>query len=121
MRLSFDPCALVPRDTTAESFALSAWYDDHPTVRRLWGVKDAHKLRVIVSVEATPDNNDVYPAWLANCETWSRELRSYVGRVVQLELIDEMRLDGLEIDAGSVVIADLFWRDPTLNQPYKVL
>jgi hypothetical protein len=40
---------------------------------------------------------------------------------VQLELINDLPWGGVEMDPGSVLIADLFWRDATLNQPQEVL
>lgn len=121
MKLSFDPSVTAPRNITAESLALTRWYDSQPAIRRLWGIKDAQKLRVIVAVAPTHDNDDIYPAWFANTEAWASQLHSYTGSPVQLELIHELPFDGIEIDAGSVIIADLFWRDATLNQPHEVL
>jgi hypothetical protein len=114
MKLSFEPIVVAPQDVTAESLALSQWYDSQPAVRRLWGIRGAQELRVIVVIEPTLDNDDIYPVWLANTGTWSRELHSRVGCDVQLELFLETPFDAVEIDAGSVVIADLFWRDATL-------
>ena len=52
---------------------------------------------------------------------WSSELRSFTGNPVHLELIHESACGGIEIDTGKVVIADLLWRDATLNRPYEVL
>jgi hypothetical protein len=121
MKLSLDPSVTAPRKITAESFALAWWYDSQPAVRRLWGIKEAQMLRVIVAVEPTPDNDDISPAWFANAEAWASQLHLCTGSSVQLELIHESPFDGIEIDADSVVIADLFWRDATLNQPYEVL
>jgi len=121
MKLGINPSVTVPRNITAESLALAFWYDSHPVVRRLWGIKVAQALRVIVAIEPTLDNDDVLPAWLANTEAWSRELHLRTGSLVQLELIKDLPCDGIEVDPGSVLIADLFWRDPTLNQPHEVL
>lgn len=121
MKLSIDPSVTVPQNVTAESLALARWYDSHPAVRRLWGVKVAQGLRVIVAIEPTLDNDDVLPGWLANTEAWSRELHLQTGICVQLELVKDLTCDGIEVDPGSVLIADLFWRDGTLNQPHEVL
>jgi hypothetical protein len=121
MKLSINPSVAVPRNTTAESLALAFWYDSHPAIRRLWGIRVAQGLRVIVVIEPTVDNDDVLPGWLANIEAWSRELHLRTGSLVQLELIKDLPCDGIEVDTGSVLIADLFWRDPTLNQPHEVL
>lgn len=116
MKLSFDPSATAPRNITAESVALATWYDAHPAIRRLWGIRDTQRLRVIVSVEPTHDDSDIFPVWIGNSAAWAQELRLFTGTSVQLELIDEPS-DGIEIDAGSNVVADLFWRDPTILQP----
>jgi len=121
MKLSIDPSVTAPRSITAESLALAWWYDSHPAVRRLWGIKVAQGLRVIVAIEPTLDNDDVVPGWLANSGTWSRELDLRTGSYVQLELIKDLPCDGIEVEPGSVLIADLFWRDATLNQPHEVL
>jgi hypothetical protein len=121
MKLSLDPCVIRPRDVTAESLALAWWYDSKPAVRRLWGIQEPEKLRVIVAVEPTHDNGDIYPAWLAYADAWAAELHSYTGRPVQLELIREAPCDGIEVTVDSVVVADLYWRDATLNRPYEVL
>ena len=121
MKLSIDPSVTTPRNITAESLALALWYDCHPLVRRLWGIKVAQGLRVIVAIEPTLDNDDTFPSWLAKTETWVRELRSTTGSCVQLELINDLPWGGVEMDPGSVLIADLFWRDATLNQPHEVL
>src|SRR5688500_18684093 len=116
LKLSFDPALTAPRVITAESLALASWYDAHPAIRRLWGIRDAQRLRVIVSIEPTHDDSDVYPAWIGNSMNWARELRSSTGASVQLELIDES--DGIEVDEDSTVVADLFWRDSTLILPH---
>ena len=121
MKLSVDPSFTAPRTITAESVTLASWYDCQPAVRRLWGIKDAEKLRVIVALEPTLDSDDIYPVWFANAKEWASELHLYMSRPVQLELISGPPFDGIEIGAGSVIIADLFWRDSTLNQPHKEL
>lgn len=118
MKLGFDPSVSAPRIISAESLALATWYDAHPSIRRLWGIRDAQRLRVIVAVEPTHDGSDIYPAWIGNSVGWARELGLSTGASVQLELIDEPHSDGIEIDAGSVVVVDLFWRDSTLLQPH---
>jgi hypothetical protein len=114
-KLSVKPSLATPQTVTAESVALASWYDSKPAVRRLWGVKDAQTLRVIIAVEPTLDNDDIYPAWFANAKEWTSQLHAYTKRHVQLELIQGPPY-GLEIDPGSVVIAELFWRDATVDQ-----
>jgi len=121
MKLCLDPYEVAPRDVTAASRALAGWYDSQPAIRRLWGIREAERLRVITAIEPTPDGNDVYPAWFANIEGWASELRQSMGSPVQLELIQESRCGGIEIEDDGVIIADLFWRDATLNLPNEVL
>ncbi len=112
------PPAVIRRmQHTPESLALARWYDSHASVRRLLGIREERRLRVIVAVEPTNDNDDIYPVWLANAEVWAGELRSHTGSPVQLELIQEP-FDGINIDAGGIVIADLFWRDATLGMSW---
>ena len=118
MKLSLDPSVTERRNSTAESLALAAWYDSQPLVRRLWGIKDAERLRVIVAVEPTHDGDDIYPVWLANSQAWADELHLYTGSSVHLELLDESPFDGIEFDAESVIVADFFWRDATLTPPH---
>ena len=120
MRLSLDPSDIAPRNATAESLALAKWYDANPAVQRLWGIREARMLRVVVSLVPTPDGDDVYPAWAANCRTWARELHFMTRSPVQLEAVGEPMLDGIEIDADGTVVADLFWRDATLIPPVTV-
>lgn len=114
MKLSFKPFVVTPQDVTAESQALARWYESEPSIRRLWGIRHEQRLRVIVAIEPTLDNDDVLPAWFLNSETWESALQSHIGSVVQLELLREFPWGGIEIDAGSIIIADLFWRDATL-------
>lgn len=114
MKLSLDPSVPAASRFTAESLALASWYDAQPAVRRLWGFRSAQELRVIVAVQPTHDNDDIYPTWLANTQAWASELQSCTGSSVQLELIQELPFDEIELDAESVLIADLFWRDATL-------
>lgn len=117
LKLSFDPSVNAPRDTTTESVALAQWYDANPAIQRLWGVRETETLRVIVSLEPTHDSDDVFPVWVANCQRWTRQLHKSTGKPVQLELVGEPPLDGIEFGADSTIIADLFWRDPTVIPP----
>lgn len=112
MKLSLDPSVTGPRAITAESLALAAWYDAHPAVRRMWAIRDAEKLRVIVALEPTVDNSDTHPAWLANSHAWIRELRSHTGSVVELELVDEPLINEIDTDAEGDVVVAMCWRDP---------
>ena len=114
MKLKHEPFVVAPQDVTAESLALARWYDTQPAVRRLWGIRHEQRLRVIVAIEPTLDNDDVFPAWLVNSDEWVNELELGTGSPVQLELLQESPWGGIDVDSGSVVIADLFWRDATL-------
>lgn len=113
MKLSLDPSVAPPRHVTAESVALAAWYDAHPTVRRLWGIRDRHMLGVIVTLEPTVDNNDTYPTWFACSRGWSQEIQRITGSVVKLELIEEPLVEEFDVDIEGDIIAALNWRDPT--------
>jgi hypothetical protein len=117
MKLSLDPSVTAPRNITTESLALAKWYDAHPAIQRLWAITDTQTLRVVVLIEPTHDSDDVYPAWIANRQTWARELRLLTGSAVQLELVGEPPLDGIEVHAESILVADLFWRDATVIPP----
>jgi hypothetical protein len=121
MKLCLDPSVAAPTNITPDSLALGAWYDSQPAVRRLWGIREPQSLRVVVAIESTPDNDDIYPVWFANAEAWASELRLKTGSPVRLELIDEFPGGGIEVDSDSVLVADLFWRDETLGQPYGAL
>jgi hypothetical protein len=121
MKLNLDPSLATPRSITAESLALATWYDSQPGIRRLWGIRSAEVLRVIVAVETTLDGDDIYPVWFANTRAWANELRSCTGSAVRLELVHGLPSDGIDIDEENVVIADLFWRDATLIQPHTAL
>jgi hypothetical protein len=120
MRLSFDAPTMLAREVSGAALGLAAWYDSKPDVRRLWGIRNADSIRVIVVVQATHDNSDVLPVWLACSTAWASELRRYTGAAVQLELLDD-QFGGMEIEADGVIIADLYWRDATLNRPNEVL
>jgi hypothetical protein len=120
MKLSLDPTLMPVHDASPESLALSAWYDSQPLVRRLWGIRAAQQLRVIVMVEATLDNDDVLPGWLSHCAAWREELCRSTRRPVRLQLLDEFVMAGLELDSSDVIIADIYWRDATLSHPYEV-
>ena len=117
MKLSLDPMATIPRHITAESEALAAWYDAHPTIRRLWAILksqgDAQTISVILTLEPTVDNGDTYPAWFACNQGWAREIRAITGSPVELELLDEPLVDEFEIDLEGEIVAAISWRDPT--------
>ena len=117
MKLSLDPNVMAPRHITAEAEALAAWYDAHPTIRRLWAILnsqgDAQTLSVIVTLEPTVDNGDTYPAWFACNQGWAREIQGITGRLVTLEMLEEPSVDEFEIDVDGEIVAAISWRDPT--------
>jgi len=112
VKLSLDPSVAAPRSSTPESLALATWYDSHPAIRRMWAIRHGQTLRVVVALEPTLDDSDVHPAWLANGRLWARELHSHIGGSVELELVDELRIDGVETDAKGDVVVAMCWRDP---------
>lgn len=113
MKLSLDPTGMVPRHVTAEGEALASWYDAHPTIRRLWAVRSALALNVIVTLEPTVDNGDTYPAWFACSRGWAQEIQLLTGSTVSLELLEEPAVNEFDIELDGEIIAALSWRDPT--------
>lgn len=103
----------TPESVTADALALATWYAGNPAIRRIRGVEEAQRLRVIVALEPTHDGNDIYPSWLAHCHAWARDLQQLTGKAVQLELAGESPLDGIEFHADSTFVADVSWRDET--------
>jgi hypothetical protein len=113
MKLNLDPAVAVPGHVTAQAEALSEWYDAHPTVRRLWAIRDTRSLNVILTLEPTMDGDDTYPAWFACSRGWEREIRSITSSEVKLELLDEPSVDEFEINLEGEIIVAISWRDPT--------
>ncbi len=113
MKLNLNPALTAPRRITAESEALAEWYDAHPVVRRLWAIRDAHELSVIVTLEPTVDNGDTYPAWFACSHGGAREIQSIAGSAVRLKLLDEPAGCDFEVDLEGEIVAAISWRDPT--------
>jgi len=93
---------------------LNKWYATHPAVRRLWAMEAANGIRVFVTLEPTPDGDDTLPVWFANGHAWASDLQSHTEREVQLELIVEAPIEGLDVAGDGVMIAALNWRDPTV-------
>ena len=91
--------------------ALSRWYANHASIRRLWAVDDAPALTVFVALEPSLDGDDALPAWLANRHGWAQDLRRVTQRDVRLKLIVSGVLGEPDIDADTVMIAELNWRD----------
>lgn len=98
---------------TLESAALSAWYGSRPEIRRLLAIRDDEGLRVLVQLEPANDSSDMFPAWMANRHAWIDELQFRTGSAVRLEPADESLAD--EAESFGVIVADLFWRDPSLT------
>jgi len=122
MKLRSEASVTEAQTMTAESLSLARWYDSEPAVRRLWGIRTTQGIRVIVVIEPSHDSDDVYPSWLANARAWARELGLHTGSSVQLELIQESQINRTAPDvADGIIIADLFWRDATLDEPSDVV
>jgi hypothetical protein len=113
VKLSLDPTVMIPRHVTAESEALADWYDAHPTIRRMWAIRDTQVLNVILTIEPTMDGSDTYPAWFACSRRWTQEIQSIASGTVELELLDEPRINEFEIDLEGEIVAAFSWRDPT--------
>lgn len=113
------PCLCPPvslgRSANPESAAVAAWYAAHSSVRRLWAIRDAYGLRVLVTLEPTPDGNDTYPAWIANRHAGAHELQLCTDPSVRLELLDEPVGDAAAVDAEGLIVATLSWRDPSFT------
>jgi hypothetical protein len=97
---------------TRDSATLSAWYNSRPEIRRLWAIRDAEGLRVIVHLEPTNDGDETHPAWLANGRAWVDELQLHTGGEVRLERAGE--IDAIRSSAEAVVVAACCWRDPSV-------
>jgi hypothetical protein len=99
------------RTAATEQAVLAQWYAGHPAVRRLWAIRESKGVRVIVTLEPTPDGDDIYPAWLANGHEWAQELQLRMDAAVELEVVAEPFLAELPAGLDGVLIAQLFWRD----------
>ena len=106
--------ALDPSPVTAAFVVLAKWYAAHSVVRRLWAIKESQRTRVIVTLEPTRDGNDISPAWLANGHEWAHELQLRMDGPVQLEVMDEPPLAEFATGVDDVLVAELFWRDPSM-------
>jgi hypothetical protein len=111
MNLILDPSLDDGRTVSAAFVVLAEWYAAHSAIRRLWAIKESQGMRVIVTLEPTHDGNDIYPAWLANGNEWAHELEMRIGGPMQLEVTDEPLLPAGV--GGGVLVAELFWRDPS--------
>jgi hypothetical protein len=114
MKLSLDPANMAPLPhVTAEAEALADWYDANQAIRRLWAIRSALALNVIVTLEPTVDNSDTSPPWLACGRRWASEISSLTGATVSLELFEEPLTAEFDIEFEGEIIAALSWRDPT--------
>ncbi len=113
MKLSLDPAAMMPAHVSAEAEALAEWYDAHPAIRRLWAVRDAQVLTVVLTLEPTMDNGDTSPAWLAFGRVWANEIQSLTGGDVLLEQREEPLACEFEVELEGEIVAAISWRDPT--------
>jgi len=94
-----------PTDVTA---ALSRWYAENSSIRRLLAIDDASAITIFVALEPSPDGDDALPLWLANARIWGSDLAALIAREVRLEL-----LEGVEspMTVPDEFIAHLYWRD----------
>jgi hypothetical protein len=100
---------------TRESAALSAWYASPPEIRWLLALRDIQGLRVFVHLEPSLDSNEIHPAWTANRDVWMDELQSRTGSTVRLEHADGPFGDEVMTDGPGIVVAAMFWREPSLS------
>jgi hypothetical protein len=102
-------------ESIATAAVLAKWYGSHSTIRRLWAIEEIEMIRVVVTLEPTPDGDDTQPAWLANSRTWAQELRLHLRRTVHLQLIHEPSSHTeSSCDLHSGLITEISWRDPSL-------
>jgi hypothetical protein len=102
------------RSASPALLVLADWYAAHSSVRRLWAIRESQRLRIVVSLEPSLDNDDVYPAWLANGHQWTHELQMRLDEPVQLQVINEPILNELAAGIDGVLFAELFWRDSSV-------
>jgi hypothetical protein len=95
---------------------LAEWYATHPSVRRLWAIDEARRMRIIVTLEPTLDNDDLYPAWLANGREWASDLQSRLNVAVHMEVAYEPAFTRLGLGHEGFLVAELHWRDPSLER-----
>jgi hypothetical protein len=91
--------------------ALTRWYADHASIRRLWAIDAAPALTILVALEPTSDGDDTLPVWLANYRSWASDLRLLVQRDVQLQLVVPGTFGEALVDPDAVTIAEVSWRD----------
>lgn len=91
--------------------ALTKWYADHPSIRRLWAIDAPLALTILVALEPTSDGDDTLPVWLANYREWASDLRLLVRRDVQLQLVVPGTFGEALVDPGAITIAEVNWRD----------
>jgi hypothetical protein len=105
---------VVPVSPRAATAALAEWYASHSTIRRLWALEEIEMIRVVVTLEPTPDGDDTQPAWLAYSRLWAQELRLGLQRTVRLQLITEppSHIES-SCEWHSALITELSWRDPS--------
>ena len=106
--------ATVDPARSATAAMLAEWYASHSTIRRLWAIEEKEVIRVVVTLEPTPDGDDTQPAWLANSWTWAQDLRLRLQGTVHLQMIGEPSARAESFcDTHSALITELSWRDPT--------
>jgi hypothetical protein len=86
-----------------------------PEIRRLWAVRDARGLRVMVHLVPANDSSEVHPAWMANRDAWINELELRTGSSVRLEQANEPLGEDVATAAAGASVAAFLWRDPALT------
>jgi hypothetical protein len=90
------------------------WYTSHSLIRRLWAIEELEALRIVITLEPTPDGDDMEPAWLANSRTWAQELERRMHRTVRLELISDAAHIELILDGERTLVTAISWRDSSI-------
>jgi hypothetical protein len=104
------------RPLPASTVVLAEWYAAHPSVRRLWAIGESQRMRIVVTLEPTPDSDDLYPSWLANGRQWAHELQSRMEVAVHMEVVYEPVFSGLAPGIEGVLVAEIHWRDPSMQR-----
>jgi len=100
-------------NAVALTTVLDSWYAKHSAIRHLWALQDSAGIRVLVMLAPTVDGDDTLPVWFANGREWRSDLQAHTSHEVTLELVVDPIAD-VNFDAGSALIAELSWRDPSL-------
>ncbi len=98
---------------TEESAALFVWYGSRPEIRQLVAIRDTQGLRVLIHLEPAVDSGEIHATWMAKRHAWISELQVHTGGAVRLELTESLLAGEVDTDEQDVIVASLFWRDPS--------